>query len=156
VFLAAFLVIHAAAVVWMETVRTDLRDPEYGKRVARLNARVSEHPDRPLVVVLGSSRAAMGVRPPAWEEVAADGAPLLFNMARIGGGPLFELLTLRRLLADGVRPAAVVVEYWPPLLHEAGPFDERDRVRRNTCTSPTCRSSVGTSRTRPAFAARCG
>ena len=50
------------------------RDPEYGRRANRLRARVAEHPGRPLVLVVGSSRTAMGVCPSAWED-ARPGSP---------------------------------------------------------------------------------
>src|SRR5439155_953665 len=84
---SALFALHALAFAAMEVVRPDIRDPEYGKRIERLKARVAEHPRRPVVVVLGSSRAAMGVRPQAWEELPHnESAPLLFNLARVGGG----------------------------------------------------------------------
>src|SRR5207245_1915114 len=38
------------------------------------------------------------------------------------------LMTLRRVYADGFRPAAVVLEFWPPLLRQDGPFREADRI----------------------------
>jgi len=114
----------------VEVIRPDLRDPEYGRRVMSLRQRLTEQPGRPLVVVVGSSRAAMAVCPRAWEEVrpGGDSDPLLFNLSRVGGGPLTNLMTLRRLYASGFCPAAVVLEYWPPLLHQDGPFREAERL----------------------------
>jgi len=107
-----------------------LRDPDYGNRLVRLETLVHEHPTRPLLVVLGSSRTALGVRPDvlmqAWsrEGEAAD----VFNFSRIGNGPLFELLYLHRLLARGIRPDWLVVELWPLFLDDSsldGREDER-------------------------------
>lgn len=123
-FLAALLALHLAAFLLVDVVRPDLRDPEYGRRIDSLKARMREHPDRPAVVVIGSSRAAQGVCPRAWEEVRPPDAPLLFNLSRLGGGPLAAVMTLRRMRADGVAPAAVVIEFWPPLMREEGPFAE--------------------------------
>lgn len=128
--LATLLLLNVAAFALLEHARPDLRDREYGRRLVSLRQRVGENPGRPLAVVVGSSRAAMGVCPRAWEETrpGTTADPLLFNVSRVGGGPLMSLMTLRRLYADGVRPAAVVLEYWPPLLRQDGSFRETDRI----------------------------
>ncbi len=121
------LLIHLGAALALESPR--LRDPEYGRRAESLRARLKEYPDRPLVLVLGSSRVAMGVRPDAWENVRSGRSrdPLIFNMGQVGAGPIVELLTLRRLYADGFQPSLVVVEYWPPFLRQDGEFAEAAR-----------------------------
>jgi len=81
------------------------------------------------VLVVGSSRTCMGLSPAAWEESRPGGAdPLLFNMGLVGGGPVIELMALRRAYADGFRPDVVVLEFWPPFLREDGPFHEPDRI----------------------------
>jgi hypothetical protein len=41
---------------------------------------------------------------------------VVFNLARGGSSPLENLLTLQRLLADGVRPDWVLLEIFPPYL----------------------------------------
>jgi hypothetical protein len=91
------------------------RDPEYGLRLQNLRTRMAERPaQRPLVVFLGSSRVATGVRPdllPA-NRIAGGSGPLAFNCALCRSGPLLELLCLRRLLADGIRPDCVFIEAW--------------------------------------------
>ncbi len=143
--LAGYFAINLAVFAVVDIVRPELRDGEYGRRLESLRVRVAEAPHRPLVVVIGSSRVAMDVCPRAWEEVrpGGDSDPLIFNMARVGGGPLMNLMTLRRLHADGIRPAAVVLEYWPPLLREEGPFREDDRIdsdRLYNCDRPFVRS----------------
>src|SRR5439155_5783078 len=92
-----------------------LRDPEYGFKLARLRQRLAEEPDRELILVLGSSRAGYGFRPevvPAWQAPAAE-APIIFNFALTGSGPILELLCLRRLLADGIQPNRVIIEVLP-------------------------------------------
>lgn len=118
----AVLLIHAAAVCAIDVLWPRLRDPEYGRRADRLRARVAEHPNRPLVVVLGSSRVANGVRPGAWEESrpGTPGDPVLFNAAALGAGPVVQLIFVRRLYADGFRPDVVLLEYWPPVLRQDG------------------------------------
>ena len=102
-----------------------LRDPEYGLRLASLQQRLAEHPGRPLVVVVGSSRTAMGVRPDA---VETGTGPLLFNMSAAGAGPVTQLMILRRLQHDGITPAAVVLEYWPPFFRGGDGYREDGRL----------------------------
>jgi hypothetical protein len=129
-FAAAFLACNFAAFLAIDVADTNLRDPEYGRRLRHLKKRLAEHPDRPLVVVIGSSRASMGVRPAAWEAArpGSPNDPLLFNMSLVGSGPLMELMCLRRLHDDGIRPDAVILEYWPPFLREDGPYFEPSRI----------------------------
>ena len=43
----------------VETVMPEWRDPEYGHRIKQLRQLCSDHPDRPLVVAVGSSRTLM-------------------------------------------------------------------------------------------------
>ncbi|HEV3439118.1 MAG TPA: hypothetical protein VG122_17255 [Gemmata sp.] len=127
---ASYLAFTFAMVANVVAIHPELRDQEYGRRLGALRTRVAENSGRPLVVAIGSSRAAMDICPQAWEEVrhGTPSDPLLFNMSRVGAGPLLNLMTLRRLYADGIRPTAVLLEYWPPLLREAGPFREVDRI----------------------------
>jgi hypothetical protein len=131
-FAAAVVALNLGTWLAMDHAWPELRDPEYGRRLKQLKARLAEHPGRPLVVAVGSSRMSMGVRPGAWENVRPANAgrpdPLLFNVSLVGSGPVMELMALRRLYADGIRPAAVVLEYWPPFLREDGPNFEPDRI----------------------------
>jgi len=129
-FVVALVALNIAAVVVSSDSR--VRDPEYGRRVTQLRKRIAENPGRPLVLMLGSSRPAMGLRPGEWEAVRpADPSrpdPLIFNMALLGSGPVMELMALRRIYADGFRPALVLFEYWPPFLHQEGEWRETSRV----------------------------
>jgi hypothetical protein len=133
-FAVAFLALSIGSWLAIDYGWPQVRDPEYSRRVTRLRARMAEHPKRPVVVVIGSSRTAMGLRPGAWEEARPEGddsSPLLFNMSLVGSGPVMELLCLRRMIADGFRPDAVIFEYWPPFLREDGPFHEPGRIDVN-------------------------
>jgi hypothetical protein len=109
----------AAALEWW---RPDLRDPEYGNKLSLLRSRQAEAPDRPLFLVLGSSRVLNGLRPDRLDAPAAPGEspPLVFNFGLSRHGPVLELLALNRLLADGVRPRWAVVEVTPLLLPTGG------------------------------------
>jgi hypothetical protein len=93
-----------------------LRDPDYGNRLARLEALVRADPDAPLLLVLGGSRTAVGFRPDmvidAWSRKGRP--PAVFNFSRIAGSPMTSLLYLRRLLARGILPDWLLLEVWPP------------------------------------------
>ncbi len=128
-FVAGAALLHAGAVLATEAW-PQLRDPEYGRRARELRARTAKHPDRPLVVVIGSSRVSMGVKPDAWEAVrpGTPHDPLLFNMGAYGAGPVQELITMHRVFADGFRPAVVLLEYCPMLLRQDGRFGDSARL----------------------------
>lgn len=125
----AFLALNATAMLVLDEIRPGVRDPEYARRVNDCRARVVENPGRPLVLVIGSSRAAMGVCPTAWETArSAQSDPLLFNLSLIGSGPVQELMVARRAFADGLQPRVVLFEYWPPFLASEGDWSEPKRV----------------------------
>lgn len=107
-----------------------VRDPEYARRAMRWHARSAEQPNRPVVLVLGSSRVAMGVRSAAWEEVrpAGDAAPMILNMSAAGHGPVGQLMFFKRILAEGPPPDAILLEFWPPFLRSDGEFTDEART----------------------------
>jgi hypothetical protein len=130
--LFAALVLAANGAAWYLLTDPQVRDPEYGRRSVQLHARLRENPGRPLVLVVGSSRTAMGVRPAEWEAIRPNNPahpdPMIFNMAILGSGPMMELMALRRAYADGIRPAVVLLEYWPPFFHYEDGWAEPNRV----------------------------
>lgn len=105
--LAMSLAIHSAFPQW--------RDPEFAIKMQRLRICQAENSGRPLVVVLGSSRAGLGIRPDVLDF--GKDAPLVFNYAFTGAGPVMELVCLHRLLRHGVRPDRLIVEIHPALLN---------------------------------------
>jgi hypothetical protein len=96
--------------------RPAIGDPEFGRKLDSLRAKVADDPNRPLVVMLGSSRVATGFRPDTMPRLTtADGREVAaFNYAQVGTGPQVAHLVLKRMLAAGVRPDWVLVEFWPP------------------------------------------
>jgi hypothetical protein len=110
-----------------------VRDPEYGLRLASLRKHVVQRPNQPLVVMLGSSRVALGVRPSALEAepLPFGEEPIVFNFSLLGAGPVMQLLCLNRLLADGVRPDLVFIECWPPFWYQDGDYAEEKRFDVN-------------------------
>src|ERR1700722_15596487 len=121
VFVLATLAINGAVAYFLDEARPRLRDPEYARRISSLRVRIAENPNRPLVLVVGSSRTAMGIKPNEREisrsAKAASNDFLMFNLSLIGGGPVLELIVAQRAFAEGIKPAVLLVEYWPPLLN---------------------------------------
>ncbi len=115
-----------------ETVKPEWRDPEYGHRLQAVRRWQRKKPDRPLVVVLGSSRVQMGVSPHAMEFPDQPGSPLVYNLGYRGGFPLIAWLQLMRLLDDGVKPRAVLLvlsAYENKMNGSADVFYEQTRSR---------------------------
>ncbi len=89
-----------------------------GRKWPALRRLVARHPDRPLLLMLGSSRACWAFRAGALDGMPdSDGRPLsVFNFGIPATGPVSELFCLRDLLAEGVRPRFLLIEVLPPLL----------------------------------------
>jgi hypothetical protein len=117
-FAVAFLLGQGLLAVQLEWAWPEARDPEWHLLVQRLQQRRDEAPDRPLVVVLGSSRSQMAFDA-AWLSRDPAG-PVVFNAAVAGSGALAQRVYLERLLARGLRPDAVVVEVMPPYFSAYG------------------------------------
>ena len=120
--LATVAALHLGLAGWLDHGHPRVRDPEYGKRLTATRRLAAT--GRPLVLCVGSSRLAMGLRP----GVLGDNEPALANLALAGSGPVMELMAYRRAVADGLTPAAVLVEYWPAFLDEEGPQREDARI----------------------------
>lgn len=127
------LALHVGLSIALETWLPVARDPEYGRKLALLCRRIAEDPQRPLVLVLGSSRSGLGVRPAAFEarRDPMGRAPRVFNFAMTGGGPVHELMFLRRLLARGIHPRMVLIEVHPLFLHQEGGCAEENWLNIN-------------------------
>lgn len=93
-----------------------VRDPEYTIKLTRLRVRRAEAPDRPLVLILGSSRTAFGLDARRLSASADGASALVFNFGQMGAGPLLNLTILRRLLDAGLRPDLLYVELVPNML----------------------------------------
>jgi hypothetical protein len=120
---------HLLLLLALEGFAPQLRDPEYGRKLAGLRQRLAEAVgDKPLVLVLGSSRVSMGLRPGV---LPADTPALVYNGSIIGSGPLLELLAVRRYWDDGIRPRVLVLEVWAPFLKSDGPYLEEARIDVN-------------------------
>lgn len=116
--LAIFLAANVGLLIATQSFWPHLRDPEYGYKLNLLRKRLAEEPNRPLLVLLGSSRTGQGLRPGVLPELlTVDGREtLVFNLSQVGSGPLAELMTLHRILDAGIHPQWVAIEILPALL----------------------------------------
>jgi len=112
----------------LETVRPQWRDPEFGHRVAGLHEIHQENPTRSHVLVLGTSRTQNAINPTAMGFLDAAGTVRVFNFGQSGASPLKILLTLTRILGEGIRPEAVIVEVLPTWLTWEGPAEDQFRT----------------------------
>jgi hypothetical protein len=113
-FGAAFVVLAMVGMsAAVETVMPEWRDPEYGHRITRLHAIQRESPDRPLVIVFGTSRTQNAISPAAMGFPDEPGSPHVFNFGQSASPPLRVLLNYLRVRDSGIRPAAVVIEVQP-------------------------------------------
>ncbi len=131
--LLTFLGIQLVLSLLMDHWQPELRDPEYGYKLGRLRDRIHEEPQRPLLVVLGSSRSGLAFRPEVLprHRPGCSESPIVFNFSLTGAGPLTELICLRRLLSDGIRPSRVLVEVLPPLLYQEDDWAEEHWLGNN-------------------------
>jgi hypothetical protein len=130
---AFFVAFQLGLTAATEFHRPELRDPEFGYKLAHLRNLLAKKPGRPLVLALGSSRTQLAFRPALLARDCPDAADQLvaFNFGLVGAGPVTELVALRRLLDHGVRPDVLVLEVLPPLLHQEPGFSEEDSINLN-------------------------
>jgi hypothetical protein len=116
--LGFFVLAHIGMLIATQSFWPHLRDPEFGYKLSLVRKHRQAEPDRPLLVLLGSSRTGQGMRPGVLPPLTtADGkTPFVFNFSQVGSGPLAELVTLCRLLDAGIRPDWLAVEVLPALL----------------------------------------
>ncbi|MHB1424477.1 MAG: hypothetical protein ACYC3I_15005 [Gemmataceae bacterium] len=92
----------------------------------------SRDPEQSLVVMLGSSRACWAFRAGALNgRKDSDGQPLTFyNFGIPATGPISELFCLRDMLAEGIRPRLLLIEFLPPLMceHQRGALTEEGMI----------------------------
>jgi hypothetical protein len=124
VYWGVALLAAAQLALWcfLEWRRPEVRDPLYTYRLQSLKARLAEAPGSPLVLLLGSSRTKYGLSPGAMKLVPPPGAPrpVVYNFGVNGMGSIRELMYLRRLLAEGIRPDWLLLETWPAQWPEDG------------------------------------
>jgi hypothetical protein len=83
--LAFFLAAQLGMLLGTQYLWPQLRDPEYGYKLALLRRHRAAEPDRPLLVLLGSSRTGQGIRPGVLADLPATNGrtPLVFNLSLV-------------------------------------------------------------------------
>jgi hypothetical protein len=113
--LLLFVVIQLAFFAGQEYLFPYSCDHDYLYNLALLQQRRREAPQRPLCLLMGSSRTALSFCPEWLPAVDTDRA-LVFNFSHFGAGPIMNLMLLRRLLDAGVHPRWLVLEVLPGYL----------------------------------------
>ncbi|OWK46695.1 hypothetical protein FRUB_00394 [Fimbriiglobus ruber] len=111
----------AAGTGAIEAFRPDTIDPEYSHRLSLFHQQTTAS-ERPSVMVMGSSRIGLSFVPEELPPIYDSGgrSVVAFNASHVGAGPVTNLVLLRRLLRDGVRPTHVILEVMPSFLsHES-------------------------------------
>lgn len=118
--LSIFAMLQLSLAATIEIWAPQFRDPLYGDKLHQLTRRIeSAQVDSALVVMLGSSRTVHGLNAALVETELSDhlGHPAtVYNFGIPGAGPFTELVCLKRLLAEGIRPDLTLVEVLPPML----------------------------------------
>lgn len=120
--LVCLAALHIGIHVYLERCHPNAYDPEFAARLTLLRNRIAEAPDRPLLLVVGSSRLVTDFLPERLPDldVRERRTPLAFNFSHTGAGPLINLMEIRRLFRQGVKPRWLVVEVLPPMLATSG------------------------------------
>jgi hypothetical protein len=128
--LAFFLVGQVGLGLFVYLRHPEMCDAEFRIRLRDLRARLAEAPGRPLAMIVGSSRTAMGFRPASASKASATDKrePVLFNFGMLGAGPVRERMVLRRVLRTGMKPDWLFVEVWAPFLLQRGFFQEEHYI----------------------------
>jgi hypothetical protein len=122
-----FLIASIVAVVAIETRHPEWCDREYQVRREYLNERVAEHPDRPVMLFIGSSRTVVSFMPERLPQMRTPEGrePIIFNYSHFGAGPKMNLMQIHRALRDGIHPKWVVLELVPGFLaHDDLPYKD--------------------------------
>jgi hypothetical protein len=117
--IGVFILSQLGLAVAIEYWFTELRDPEFGCRLARLYPRTAAADHPYTVLMLGSSRTMAGFQSSWLEQKLSRRFQrpfVVFNFGITGAGPLMQLLDLKRLLERGIHPDLLLIEVTPPLL----------------------------------------
>lgn len=114
----SFIVLQAAQAAYFDIRYPETYDPEFSDRIAVLRRLLPASSDRPLMLVVGSSRITTDFRPEFLPPIGDEVVP--FNLSHSGGGPLLNLVNVDRVYRLGYRPRWIVIEAMPSLLPLSG------------------------------------
>ncbi len=124
-WLVALVALEAAFGVAMQGPLHSLRNPAFADRFALLRKQQDKCGERPVALIMGTSRSLNGIRPDLLEptDVERSAAPMVFNFSSQAHGPTHQYVRLKRLLREGVHPSTIVLEIVPHQLG-TGPGDQ--------------------------------
>jgi len=112
---AAFVVLQAGLRLAIDCRCPEMRDPTFEVRVSQLRQIIAQSDQPPdLVFMVGSSVTIGAFKARNVEDLLKqelDRPFVVANMANYGGGPLTELMWTRRLLARGLKPRLMLIEF---------------------------------------------
>lgn len=96
-------------------------EQNYWRKWRKFQRFAAEERERPLAVMLGSSRAAALFKAGLMDgRLAPNGQHWrAYNFGVPATGPMREWMHLRDMIDQGIKPRLIIVEYLPPLLNEA-------------------------------------
>ncbi len=117
--IVAYVAIQLAFVALVDVRVPEILDSEYRARIDLLEKQVQQHPERPVLLVLGSSHFGGGFEPSRLPELPTGTGELAipFNFSHLAGGARSELVQLNRVLRKGIQPRWVIVEFCPAVMH---------------------------------------
>jgi Protein of unknown function (DUF1574) len=125
--IGVFVVASVVALGVIETRCPQWCDREYEVRREVLNERIAESPDRPVMLLIGSSRTVVAFMPERLPPLRTPDSKeaIVFNYSHFGSGPKMNMLQVHRALRDGVHPHWVVLELVPGFLaHDDLPYKD--------------------------------
>ena len=107
-----YVLAQVALLLWMDESWPLFRVRVERDKWIQLHERLAEAPDRPLVLMLGSSRTDWAFQAGRLNgQLGPDGRPLLaYNFGVPTTGPLHESLYVNDLLDQGIRPRLLLIE----------------------------------------------
>jgi hypothetical protein len=116
-----YVISQLALFAWMDESWQMERTFSPPRKWAILHKRLAEMPDRPLVLMLGSSRTDQSFQAGRLTgQLAPDGRPLLvFNLGLPAAGGMHHALYLNDLLAEGIRPRLLLIEFVSAFLNRS-------------------------------------
>jgi hypothetical protein len=120
--IVAFIGLQLGFNIVLEKWKPELSDPEFELRLTHFRKQKALEPDRPALLVMGSSRLVTGFQPELLPPLskASGKSPLVFNFSHFGAGPRLNLVQMHRLIRHRIRPKWVVLEVMPPFLSNEG------------------------------------
>jgi hypothetical protein len=120
--LGLYLAAQAALLLVLDRWRPTLAVTVCRDKWRQLRQLAAREPERPLLVMLGSSRTEMALQAGRLSGLPGpDGRPFLaYNFGVPQAGPLHHGLYLGEMLDAGIRPRLLLVEFLPPLFNEPG------------------------------------